>query len=115
MHSDICGPMESSTLAGNKYFSTFVDEFSRMAWVFLIQMKSEALEVFKRFKIKVETESGKTIKILRTDGRGEYMSHAFEKFCQDSGVTHEVMAPYTPQHNGLTERRNHEHGQVSTA
>lgn len=51
VYSDICGHMEVSILAGNRYFITFVDEFSRMVWVFLIQLKSEPLEVFKRFKI----------------------------------------------------------------
>lgn len=46
------------------------------------------------------------MKILRTDGGGEYTSNEFEKFGEDNGIQHEVTAPYTPQHNGLVERRN---------
>jgi transposase InsO family protein len=49
----------------------------------------------------VEKQSEKQIKILRSDGGGEYTSHAFKKFCAENGVQHEVIAPYTPQHNGI--------------
>ena len=106
VHSDICGPFEVQSLGGNKYFITFVDEFSRMLWVFLIKYKSEALEMFEKFKTAAERQSGKLLKILRTDGGGEYTSKEFEAFCVKHGISHEVTAPYTPQHNGLAERRN---------
>ncbi|WVZ17444.1 hypothetical protein V8G54_010426 [Vigna mungo] len=106
VHSDVCGPMETPTLSGNRYFVTFVDEFSRMTWVFLIKFKSEVLEVFKKYKKQVENESERRIKLLRTDGGGEYTSHEFEEYCCAQGITHEIIAPYTPQHNGLAERRN---------
>ena len=72
----------------------------------MIKAKSEAFDVFQKFKILVEKQSGKFIKVLRTDGGGEYTSKVFEKFCEDNGIVHEVIAPYTPQHNGLAERRN---------
>lgn len=74
--------------------------------MYLIKTKSEALEKFEKFKTCVEKESGKVLKILRTDGGGEHTSHAFEDFCQSKGIKHEISAPYTPQHNGLVERRN---------
>jgi len=77
-----------------------------MIWLYTIKLKSEALEIFKRFKILVEKESDKSIKILRTNGGGEYTSKEFEAFCTSQGIVQEVTAPYTPQHNGLTERRN---------
>jgi len=77
-----------------------------MIWLHTIELKSEALEIFKRFKILVEKESDKSIKILRTDGGGEYTSKEFEAICTSQGVVHEVTVPYTPQHNGLAERRN---------
>ena len=106
VHSDICGPFEVSSLGGSKYFITFIDEFTRMIWLYTIKLKSEALEIFKRFKISVEKESDKSIRILRIDGGGEYTSKEFEGFCTSQGVVYEVTAPYTPQHNGLAERRN---------
>ncbi|GAU42845.1 hypothetical protein TSUD_387380 [Trifolium subterraneum] len=106
VHSDVCGPFEVATLAGNRYFISFVDEFSRMMWIYLIKAKSESFDVFKKFKKKVEKESEKSIKIFRTDGGGEFTSNEFKQFLVDQGIEHEVTAPYTPQHNGLAERRN---------
>lgn len=106
VHADICYPLETLSLAGNRYFMVFMDEFSRMSWVSVIKTKNEAFEVFKKFVANVEKESGKTLKVLQTDGGGEFTSHAFEEFCQEKGIAHEITAPYTPQHNTLVERKN---------
>ena len=46
------------------------------------------------------------MKKLRTDGGGEYTSFEFVKFCNEEGIEHEIIAPYTPQHNGIAERKN---------
>jgi transposase InsO family protein len=92
--------------AGNRYFISFIDEFSKMMWIYLIKAKSESFDVFKKFKKKVEKKCEKSIKILRTDGGGEYTLNEFERFLVEQGIEHEVTAPYTPQHNGLAERRN---------
>jgi transposase InsO family protein len=102
----VCGPFEVSSLGGNKYFISFVDEFSRMMWIYLTKAKSESFDVFKKFKRRVEKESEKSIKILRTDGGGEYTSNELKQFLVEQGINHEVTAPYTPQHSGLAERRN---------
>jgi transposase InsO family protein len=75
-------------------------------WIYLIKTKDETLDVFRRFRALVENQSGKRIKVLRTDGGGEYTSKNFESFCIENGVEYEVTTPYTPQHNGLDERRN---------
>lgn len=106
IHSDVCGPIEPPTLVGNRYFVTFIDEFSRMIWVFFISQKTEVMNTFKYFKKQVEKENEKQIKLIRTNGGGEYTSRDFEGFCKEHGIIHEVVAPYTPQHNGLAERRN---------
>src|ERR1044072_242252 len=75
-------------------------------WVNLIKQKSEVFQTFKQFKKMVENYSGANIKIRRTDEGREYTSREFESFCVENGIQHEVTAPYTPQHNGLAERRN---------
>jgi transposase InsO family protein len=106
VHSDICGPIEVPTYSGNIYFITFVDEYSRMLWLYLIKLKSDALEVSKKFKVLAKKQSGMKLKILRIDGGGEYTSRDFETYCTNQGIIHEVTSPYTPQHNGLAERRN---------
>ncbi|WVZ21912.1 hypothetical protein V8G54_000456 [Vigna mungo] len=99
-------PVEPPIIVGNKYFVSFVDEFSRMTWVYFIRQKSEVLEIFKGFKKHTEKEIEKQIKLLRTNGGGEYTSRDFEVFCQDNGITHEVTTAYTLEHNGLAKRRN---------
>ncbi|WVZ23704.1 hypothetical protein V8G54_002248 [Vigna mungo] len=53
-----------------------------------------------------ERQSGKKTKIFRTDGGGEFNSRDMARFCTGKGIIHEVTTPYTPQHNGLAERRN---------
>ncbi|CAJ2628037.1 unnamed protein product [Trifolium pratense] len=94
IHSDIYGPFEAALLGGSKYFITFVDEYSIMIWLYTLKLKSEALEVFKKFKVLIEKESEKSIKILRTDGGGEYTSKEFENFCTNQGITHEKNLPH---------------------
>lgn len=72
VHSDACGPFQVPSLGGNKYFVSFLDEFSRMLWISLIRSKGEVFEVFKSFKLMNEQQAEKGIKIFKTDGGGEY-------------------------------------------
>lgn len=72
----------------------------------MIKEKSEVFSVFIKFCAFAERQSGNSLRVLRTDDGGEYTSREFEKICEQRGIEHEVTAPYTPQHNGLAERRN---------
>ena len=58
VHSDICGPMSTTSLSNNVYFALFIDDFSIMNWVYFLKTKSQVLSVFKGFKKMVETQSG---------------------------------------------------------
>ena len=82
------------------------DEFSRKMWTYLLKVKSEVFENLKKFTAMTEKQSRKKLKILRTNGGGKFNSIEIEAFCTDKGILHEVTAPYTPQHNGVVERRN---------
>jgi len=106
VYSNVCGPMQIETPGGSRYFALFIDDLTRKAWTFLIKQKSEVLDVFKRFKAMVERQCGEKIKLLRTNGGGEYTSVEFERFCDIEGIVHETTPPYTPEHNGTTERKN---------
>ncbi|WJX34774.1 hypothetical protein P8452_22851 [Trifolium repens] len=106
VYSDVCGPFEVKSIGGNSYFLTFIDDYTRHVWLYLIEKKSEVFTKFKKFKALVEKQSGCSVKKLRTYGGGEYTSLEFAKFCEDEGIVHEVTAPYTPQHNGVAERKN---------
>lgn len=80
IHTDICGPMRTPSLENNRYFILFIDDFSRMTWVYFIKAKSEVFGIFKKFKALVEKQSGKQIKVLKSDRGKEYTSHEFDKF-----------------------------------
>ena len=106
IYSDVCGRMQVETPSGNRYILTFIDDLTRKMWIYLIKRKNEVLSVFKKFKSLVERQSGSKIKVLRSDGGGEYAASEFSDFCEKEGIVHEFTSPYTPQHNGAAERRN---------
>ena len=54
VHSDLCGPMPTPSANGNKYFMTFVDDYSRMCWIYCLKTKSEAFQTFKDFHALIE-------------------------------------------------------------
>ena len=69
-----------------KYMVTFIDDYSRRCWVYPIKKKSNVFSVFKEYKTRVELESGKKIKYLRTDNGGEYTDGEFLAFCKQEGI-----------------------------
>ncbi|GJY89530.1 retrovirus-related pol polyprotein from transposon TNT 1-94 [Tanacetum coccineum] len=79
---------------------------SRRCWVYPIKKKSDVFEVFKVYKARVELDSGKKIKCLRTDNRGEYTGDEFDTFCRQEGIKRQFTTTYTPQQNGVAERMN---------
>jgi hypothetical protein len=106
IHSDVCDPMSISARGGYSYFVTFTDDYTRYGQVFLIKHKSEVFEKFKEYKNFAEKQTGKSIKQLRSDRGGEYLSTEFQEFLKEQGITHHKTPPYTPQLNGVSERRN---------
>lgn len=75
-------------------------------WVEMLKTKDQVLEYFKRVKLRAEVESDNRLKELRTDRGGEFTSHLFSVFCNEQGIKHYTTTPYTPQQNGVAERRN---------
>ncbi|CAN6560926.1 unnamed protein product [Malus baccata var. baccata] len=106
IYTDICGPMQTPTKAGNKYFITFTDDCTRMGWVYFLRNKYEAFGIFKRFKATIELQSGFKMKKLRSDKGGEYTSLEFSQYYEDLGLERQLTVAYSPQQNGVAERRN---------
>ena len=71
-----------------------------------LRSKDEALNAFKNFRSFVEKNSEQKIRVFRTDRGGEFMSNDFKRYCEEAGITRHYTAPYTPQQNGIVERRN---------
>ncbi|GJQ94392.1 putative retrotransposon protein [Tanacetum coccineum] len=106
IHTDVCGPLRHVSRQGASYFITFTDDYSRYGYVYLLKHKHEVFETFKVFKNEVENQLGKTIKAIRSDRGGEYISQEFKDYLKANGIVQQLTPPYTPQHNGVSERRN---------
>nr|GEW30939.1 hypothetical protein [Tanacetum cinerariifolium] len=75
-------------------------------YVYLLKSKDQAFKTFKIYKAEVENQRDKKIQILRSDRGGEYFSTKFSSNCESQGLIHQRTTPYTPQQNGVTERKN---------
>jgi transposase InsO family protein len=106
LHIDLCGPITPSTAAGNKYFMLIVDDCTRWMAVYALKSKDQACEMFVKFKSESENQIGLKIKCVRSDRGGEFLSGAFKEVCESAGIKRHFTAPYSPQQNGVVERKN---------
>ena len=65
---------------------SFIDDYSRRCWVYPIKKKVDVFSVFKAYKARVELESEKKIKCLKSDNGGEYTDGEFLAFCKHEGI-----------------------------
>lgn len=105
IHSDICGPMRTISIGGSRYFLTFIDDYTRKVWIYFLKEKSETYNHFILFKAMVEKQSDHKIKCLRSDRGGEYLLQDLEDFLKLNGIHHQLTASYSPQQNGVAERK----------
>ncbi|GAA0184999.1 hypothetical protein LIER_32287 [Lithospermum erythrorhizon] len=106
VHADLCGPIAPQSNSGKRYFLSLIDDFSRKGWIYLLTYKSKALDHFKVFKSMVEKETDIKLKCFRTDRGGEFNYAEFNKFIKEHGIRRQLTNAYTPQQNGVAERRN---------
>ena len=70
IHSNVCGPMSSSSLSGYVYYVSFINDFSKKTWVYFLKNKDEVFDKFKEFKTLMENQTDKKIKTFRSDNGG---------------------------------------------
>lgn len=105
IYSDVVGPIPIKGYDGSRYFVTFQCDFSKDAEVYLIKAKGDVADCFMHFKRhKERSELGETIKRLRDDNGGEYISGRLQKFLFTEGINWEPTEPYSPEMNGPAER-----------
>ena len=98
IHTDVCGPMSTYARGGFIYFM-FTDDFSRYWYFYLIKYMSEAFKKFKEFRTKVEKKLGRSIKTLRSDRSGEYLSQRFLDYLVDHRIqSHQEFLDYLVDH-----------------
>lgn len=105
VHTDVA-VMNETTPSGYRYFVTFIDDFSRYCVIYLLRNKSDVSEKLKEYFHFVKTKFNKVPKILRSDRGGEYLGDNVKSFLKSMGTQQQFTAPYTPQQNGVAERRN---------
>ena len=104
--SDLCGPMQTIGLSGERYFITFIDEASGRVSLSLLRTKDEALTAFQVYRARAERTSGRQIKSFKSDGGGEYLNKKFRTYLEEAGIHRIVTPPYSPAQNGRAERAN---------
>jgi hypothetical protein len=109
-HSDVWGP-SLTPFNDFWYYVIFVDDFSRFTWIYFMKIKSEVPHLFSCFKSQVENLFSTKIKTLRTDGGTKYLP-----ICnQHSHIIDQTSCPYTPEQNGLAERKHRHIMELSLA
>lgn len=106
VHSDVCGPMPTQTPSGKRYLLTFIDDYSRFTFVYLLRNKNEVTEKLKQFVELMKTSKGIKPKVINTDRGGEYVNKETKKFLKSEGIQLKLTPGYTPQMNGIAERKN---------
>jgi transposase InsO family protein len=106
LHMDLFGPIAYISIGGSKYCLVIVDDYSCFTWVFFLQEKSQTQETLKRFLRRAQNEFGLKIKRIRSDNGMEFKNSQIEGFLKEEGIKHEFSYPYTPQQNGVVERKN---------
>lgn len=115
IHTDICGPFDTLVINGERYFITFIDDFSRYGYIYLLYEKSQLVNALAAYIKEVKRQLDKKVKIVRSDRGGEYyrkynesgQCHGpFTKLLESHGICVQYTMLGTPQQNGVAERRN---------
>ncbi|TQD71560.1 hypothetical protein C1H46_042906, partial [Malus baccata] len=106
IHSDVWGPFHIPTYTGAKYFVSFIDDCTRVSWVYLLKNKSEVMSILPIFHQMIQTQFHAKIQVVRSDNGKEYLNYGLGTFFQQHGIIHQTSCPHTPQQNGIAERKN---------
>lgn len=106
VHTDVCGPLPVTSLGGNNYFVTILDDYSKLSAVQPLVRKSDTAAAVKDILTQLETQTGCHTKRLRCDNGSEYINADLKAFCSGKGIKLETTVRYTPEQNGAAERLN---------
>ncbi|XP_050914846.1 protein SHORTAGE IN CHIASMATA 1 isoform X4 [Lathyrus oleraceus] len=106
VHTDVWGPSRTVSTLESRYFVTFIGDFSRCTWLFLMKNRSELFSIFEQFYQEIRTQFGMSIRTLRSDNAREYLSQQFQNFMSRNGILHQTSCLHTPKQHGVAERKN---------
>lgn len=106
VHSDVCGPLQTQSLGGSRYFISFIDDHSRYCWLYAIRAKSEVFFTFRNWMAMVEKQHRRRFKVLQSENGGEYLSNVMKQFLHSRGIVQRLTTLSNPHQNGIAERLN---------
>ncbi|KAI5350578.1 hypothetical protein L3X38_003469 [Prunus dulcis] len=106
LHTNVWGPAPCVAYGGYRYYVSIIDDCTRYLWIFPLFHKSDVYLVFVKFHAFITNHFHASVQYLQSDGGGEYNSIVFKAFLANKGIVHELLCPYTPQQNGIAERKN---------
>ena len=106
LHLDTCGPISVKSLGGSKYFFLATEEYSGYKLIAFTAEKSDGKDIVKEIINRVELEAKRPVKMILTDGGGEYYHGYLTEWLKSKGIIHDVSTRYTPQQNGRAEGAN---------
>jgi transposase InsO family protein len=106
LHMDLFGPVSPMSIHHEKYTLVIVDEYSRYTWVYFLTKKSQAAETIMSFVRNIENQNDVKVKQIRTDNGTEFKNQDLECFCDEKGISQNFTSPYTPEQNGVVEKKN---------
>ncbi|GJW86918.1 putative RNA-directed DNA polymerase [Tanacetum coccineum] len=106
VHLDLWGPYKVTSSEGFRFFLTVVDDYTRAVWVYLIKSKDEVPYFIIVFYNLIENQFKRKIKVFRSDNGTEFVNQSVTKLCSDKGIIHQTSCVYTPQQNGIAERKH---------
>ena len=102
VHSDVWGPYPIVSPTGFRYFVTFVDDYSRTTWLYLMKNRSELFSHFCALCTEIHTQFHVSVQNLRSDNAKEYMSKQFQSFMLRNDILHQTSCVDTPSQNGVS-------------
>lgn len=106
VHSDLSGKFSLESLNRKRYYKTFIDDYSRYAWIYFLRDKSDTYHAVREFVVGIKNQYETTIKKLFSDNGGEHVDKKVKQFLLDNDNDHENSPPYEHKSNGIAERFN---------
>ncbi|PKU71260.1 Retrovirus-related Pol polyprotein from transposon TNT 1-94 [Dendrobium catenatum] len=105
IHMDVWGPSPVASNDGFRYFLVLIDDYTKYTWVYLLKQKNEVSSFLVNFINYIEKQFNTAVHTLRSDGGTEFNNSHLKNFTLSRGITHQFSCPYTPQQNGVSERK----------
>ncbi|GBM60018.1 Retrovirus-related Pol polyprotein from transposon TNT 1-94 [Araneus ventricosus] len=106
VHCDLWGPAPVTSMGGNRYFLSIIDDYSRKVDVYIIKGKEQVFDCFKKYLANVERELNSKIKCMRSDNGLEFCHKEFENFLAKLRIKMGRTSVYTLEQNGIEEKFN---------